>query len=65
MTADGYRVLGVGETNMTGNNYPKTQQEFQFHFKGLIAFYDPPKKNIPSVSAGFLQGRHRSKDYNR
>ena len=55
MTADGYRVLGVGETNMAGNNYPKTQQEFQFHFKGLIAFYDPPKKNIPSVLQDFYR----------
>ena len=55
MTEDGYRVLGVGETNMAGNNYPKTQQEFQFHFKGLLAFYDPPKKNISSVLENFYR----------
>jgi P-type Ca2+ transporter type 2C len=52
---DGYRVLAVGETNMAGNKYPETQQEFKFHFKGLVAFYDPPKKNIKSVLEDFYQ----------
>ena len=42
----GYRVLGVGITEFSGTNYPKTQQEFEFEFKGLVAFYDPPKRNI-------------------
>lgn len=55
LAEDGYRVLGVGETNMAGNSFPKTQQEFQFHFKGLLAFYDPPKKNISSVLENFYK----------
>ena len=55
LAEDGYRVLGVAETNMAGNSYPKTQQEFQFHFKGLLAFYDPPKKNISSVLENFYK----------
>lgn len=45
----GYRVLGVGVTEFSGTNYPKTQQEFKFEFKGLIAFYDPPKENIQAT----------------
>lgn len=49
LATDDYRVLGVGEANIIGNNYPVTQQEFQFNFKGIVAFCDPPKKNIQSA----------------
>src|SRR5450432_2601468 len=55
LASDGYRVLGVGEAKFTDTNYPKTQQEFQFHFKGIVAFYDPPKKNISSVLEDFYK----------
>jgi len=43
----GYRVLGVGKANYQNQTFPKTQQEFTFEFVGLLAFYDPPKDNIP------------------
>jgi len=46
---EGLRVLGVGMIDFKGNNFPKTQQEFQINFLGLIGFYDPPKKNIAHV----------------
>lgn len=49
MTNEGYRVLGVGFIEFSGTNYPKTQQEFKFNFKGLVAFYDPPKANIQKI----------------
>jgi Ca2+-transporting ATPase len=49
MSKEGYRVLGVGVSELSGNDYPKTQQEFTFAFKGLVAFYDPPKENIKMV----------------
>ncbi|WP_291100141.1 MULTISPECIES: cation-translocating P-type ATPase [unclassified Flavobacterium] len=49
MAKEGFRVLGVGISEFLGNEYPKTQQEFPFKFKGLIAFYDPPKENIKAV----------------
>jgi Ca2+-transporting ATPase len=49
ITSEGYRVLGVAESNFAGNNYPATQQEFKFTFKGIVAFYDPPKANIQKV----------------
>jgi Ca2+-transporting ATPase len=55
MTNEGYRVLGVGVTEFSGTNYPKTQQEFKFDFKGLVAFYDPPKANIQKVFETFYK----------
>ncbi|MFC6268533.1 cation-translocating P-type ATPase [Frigoriflavimonas asaccharolytica] len=53
ITSEGYRVLAVAESNFKGNNFPETQQEFPFIFKGIVAFYDPPKKNIASVLQDF------------
>lgn len=53
MAADGYRVLGVGISNFMGDNYPAKQQDLPFEFKGIVAFYDPPKKNIQKVLEDF------------
>jgi len=53
ITAEGFRVLGVGEGNFKGNDFPKRQQELPFTFKGLVAFYDPPKENITKVLQDF------------
>lgn len=50
---DGYRLLGVGRVDFEGNRYPKEQQDFQFEFLGIVAFYDPPKANIRSVLQDF------------
>lgn len=55
MAAKGYRVLGVGLGRFQGNDYPEQQQEIPFQFKGLVAFYDPPKENIPEVLRSFYQ----------
>lgn len=49
----GYRVLAVAQTVHPGNDFPKQQQQFRFSFKGLLAFYDPPKKNINAVFRAF------------
>ncbi|MEM8520858.1 cation-translocating P-type ATPase [Flavobacterium sp. PL12] len=49
MALQGYRVLGVGLTPFSGNTYPVKQQDFSFEFKGLVAFYDPPKANIKAT----------------
>ncbi|WP_439482334.1 cation-translocating P-type ATPase [Cyclobacterium plantarum] len=48
-TSQGHRVLAVGKADPGIAKYPKTQQEFNFEFLGLLAFYDPPKKNIKEV----------------
>jgi Ca2+-transporting ATPase len=53
MANKGFRVLGVGLTEFLGNNFPKKQQDFPFQFKGLVAFYDPPKDNIKAVFETF------------
>ncbi|MDP1764314.1 MAG: cation-translocating P-type ATPase [Sediminibacterium sp.] len=53
LAADGYRVLAIGEASFEGADYPDDQEKLSFSFKGLIAFYDPPKKNIQSVLEQF------------
>jgi P-type Ca2+ transporter type 2C len=55
LTKEGYRILAIADSQFEGNNFPKTQQEFQFDFKGLVAFYDPPKKNIHAVLQHFYK----------
>ncbi|MES2330684.1 MAG: cation-translocating P-type ATPase [Bacteroidota bacterium] len=55
MAEEGYRVLGVGEASIEGDHYPDTQQEIIFQFRGIIAFYDPPKKNIKNVLNDFYK----------
>ena len=49
LAGQGYRVLGVGESPYTKEAFPAQQQDLPFQFKGLVAFYDPPKANIQSV----------------
>ncbi len=53
LAGEGYRLLAVGETNFEGTDFPGRQQEFRFTFKGLVAFYDPPKNNIRAVLEQF------------
>ena len=53
LTSEGYRVIGVGETIFSGNDFPRNQQDFKFQFKGIVAFYDPPKQNIKEVLENF------------
>lgn len=53
LTTDGYRVLGVGVSKFFGDQYPSKQQDLPFEFKGIVAFYDPPKKNIQKVLEDF------------
>ncbi len=55
ITIEGYRVLAVGESDFKGSNFPKMQQEFQFKFKGIVAFNDPPKENIKKVLEDFYK----------
>ena len=50
---EGYRLLGVGTAHFKGTDFPKKQQDFDFEFKGTVAFYDPPKENIRNVLKDF------------
>ncbi|MBK7232078.1 MAG: cation-translocating P-type ATPase [Saprospiraceae bacterium] len=53
LTLEGYRILAVGESNFDGKEYPESQEELSFKFKGIVAFYDPPKANIKNVLEDF------------
>jgi Ca2+-transporting ATPase len=53
LAKDGYRILGVAEANLSTGVYPSKQQDFDFKFAGLVAFYDPPKANIQQVLEAF------------
>lgn len=53
LATEGYRVLSVGISTFSGTDYPEKQQDFLFQFKGIVAFYDPPKKNIQQVLENF------------
>ena len=55
LATNGYRLLAVGESLFTGNSFPLTQQEFKIQFKGIVAFYDPPKENIQLVLENFYK----------
>ena len=54
LAREGFRILGVGMVHNV-RDYPTSQEEFTFEFKGLIAFYDPPKENIRSVLQSFYK----------
>ena len=55
LAKEGFRILAVGESDYTGKEYPKKQQDLEFRFLGLLAFYDPPKPNIASVFDKFYR----------
>jgi len=55
MANKGYRILGVAEGVFDGTDFPVKQQQIPFHFYGLVAFYDPPKKNIGKVFQAFRE----------
>ena len=55
LAAKGYRILGVAETTFAGVDFLEKQEQYEFVFKGIVAFYDPPKKNIAEVLQRFNQ----------
>lgn len=55
LAAKGYRVLAVADTSHQESTFPTSQEDFKFNFKGLVAFYDPPKDNITTVLESFYK----------
>jgi Ca2+-transporting ATPase len=55
MASRGFRVLGVAKARTEIREFPKKQQEFEMQFLGLLAFFDPPKKNIGEVLHAFYK----------
>jgi Ca2+-transporting ATPase len=53
LAREGYRVLGVAKSSFEGNQFPDEQNKFQWEFLGLVALYDPPKKNSAEVLQKF------------
>ena len=53
LAEEGFRVLAVGEALAPDRAFPAKQQEYRFRLLGLVAFYDPPKENIPEVLQDF------------
>jgi Ca2+-transporting ATPase len=53
LSIDGYRVLAVAISPFEEKTFPVHQQDFPFEFLGIVAFYDPPKKNIQKVLEDF------------
>lgn len=56
LTSKGYKVLGVASAIHTGADYPDTQDGFNWQFEGLLALYDPPRKE----AAGFIAEMQQS-----
>ncbi|HQW92478.1 MAG TPA: cation-translocating P-type ATPase, partial [Ferruginibacter sp.] len=49
LAGKGYRVIGVANAYHAEVELPASQDDFKWQFKGLLALYDPLKKNIPDV----------------
>jgi Ca2+-transporting ATPase len=52
---EGYRVLAVANASYNLQKFPISQDDFEFNFIGLVAFYDPPKSNIKEVLQHFYK----------
>lgn len=55
LAEEGFRVLAVASAEFSGKHFPSEQQSFPFSFQGLVAFHDPPKKNISNVFETFYK----------
>jgi Ca2+-transporting ATPase len=55
LASKGYRVIGVASAVHTDGELPSAQDDFKWKFEGLLALYDPPKKNIEAVFKKFYK----------
>ncbi len=55
LASKGYRVLGVASAIHDESALPAGQDEFNWQFEGLLALYDPPKKNAAEVLKLFYE----------
>ncbi|MBK7883378.1 MAG: cation-translocating P-type ATPase [Chitinophagaceae bacterium] len=49
LASKGYRVIGVASAAHIASRFPDMQDDFNWQFEGLLALYDPPKKNIAAI----------------
>jgi len=57
LASKGYRVIGVASAMHAEPRFPAMQDDFNWQFEGLLALYDPPKKNIPDVLQQFYDAK--------
>ncbi len=57
LASKGYRVIAVSSTLHTSPQLPAMQDDFNWKFEGLLALYDPPKKNIHAVLKQFYHAK--------
>ena len=57
LALQGYRVIGVASAVHTQSQFPAFQDDFNWNFEGLLALYDPPKKNIQNVLKQFYDAK--------
>jgi len=51
----GYRVIGIASAIHKGEDFPVTQDEFNWKFEGLLCLYDPPRQNMSQVLRQFYE----------
>lgn len=56
-SAKGYRVIAVASAVHEKEDFPVEQDDFNWHFEGLLALYDPPKKNIKEIFKSFREAK--------
>lgn len=57
LASKGYRVIGVASSIDIQYPFPDVQENFNWHFEGLLALHDPPKKNIREVFRKFYNAK--------
>lgn len=49
LASRGYRVIGVASAVHTNTALPVMQDDFNWKLEGLLALYDPPRKNVTEI----------------
>ena len=57
LASKGYRVIAVASAVPAESQLPENQDDFNWQFEGLLALYDPPKKNISEVLQHFYDAK--------
>jgi Ca2+-transporting ATPase len=55
LAAKGFRVIAIASASPGNKNFPEHQDDFNWQFEGLLALYDPPKKNIAGILRQFSE----------
>ena len=53
LASQGYRVIAVASGINSNGQLPVSQNDFDWRFQGLLALYDPPKKDIKATLQQF------------